>query len=375
VNITRKAALGGLAITAAGALLLAGCAPAPETGAETPAATDAPEASSFMPCMVSDAGGFDDKSFNELAHTGLVKAAGDLGLDYKAIESAGDAEYAPNINGLVDEGCNLIITVGFALSAATVEAALANPEVEFAILDDAADNDFDGKTDAPNIKPLLFDTAEAAFLGGYTAASYSTSGVVGTFGGVGFPTVSIFMDGFAQGVAYYNEAKGANVQVLGWDVNNPDAGVFVSGDPAVGFAAGPLPLAIAEGFIAQGADVIHPVGGPIFESAAAAIEASGKDVALVGVDADQYLTAPAQASLFLTSVQKLMDAAVYDVIQAAAAGEFDATPYIGTLENGGVGLAPFHDFESKVSPDLQGELDAIAADIMSGKLVVTSYLK
>ncbi len=374
MNTTRKAAFGGLALAAASALLLAGCAPAPEAPAET-TSPDAPQASSFLPCMVSDTGGFDDKSFNQLAYEGLEAAAGELGVEFNAIQSGSDADYLPNIDGLVAEGCTLIFTVGFALSSATVEAALANPDVEFAILDDAADNDFDGTTDAPNIKPLLFDTAEAAFLAGYTAASYSKSGIVGTFGGVGFPTVSIFMDGYAQGVAYYNEAKGASVQVLGWDTANPDAGTFVSGDPAVGFAAGPLPLAIAENLIAQGADVIHPVGGPIFESAAAAIEASGKDVAMVGVDADQFLTAPAQAHLFLTSVQKLMDVAVYDVVLASAAGDFDPTPYVGTLENGGVGIAPFHDFESKVAPELQGELDAIAAKITSGELVVTSYLK
>jgi len=374
VNISRKAGLSALALAATSALLLAGCAPAPEAPTE-PTGTDAPVAASFLPCMVSDAGGFNDKSFNELAHAGIETAAAELGIDFKAIESKSDADYLPNIDGLIKDGCTLIFTVGFALSSATVEAALANPEVEFAILDDAADNDFDGQTDAPNIKPLLFDTAEAAFLGGYAAASYSKTGIVGTFGGVDFPTVSIFMDGFAQGVAYFNEEKGANVQVLGWDVTNPNGGSFVSGDPAVGFAAGPLPLAIAENLIAQGADVIHPVGGPIFLSAAAAIEASGKDIALVGVDADQYLTAPAQGPLFLTSVQKLMDATVYDVIMASADGKFDATPYVGTLENGGVGIAPFHDFESKVSPDLQGELDAIAAKITSGEIVVSSYLK
>lgn len=374
MNTYRKAAISGLALAAASALLLAGCAAPPEE-TTTPEATETTAASSILPCMVSDTGGFDDQSFNQLAHEGLEAAAAELGVEFNAIQSGSDADYLPNINGLIEEGCTLIFTVGFALSSATVEAALAHPEVEFAILDDAADNDFDGTTDAPNIKPLLFDTAEAAFLAGYTAASYSTTGIVGTFGGVGFPTVSIFMDGFAQGVAYFNEAKGASVQVLGWDTANPDAGVFVSGDPSVGFSAGPLPRAIAEGFIAQGADVIHPVGGPIFQSAAAAIVDSGKDIALVGVDADQFLTAPESASLFLTSVQKLMDVAVYDVVLAAAAGEFDAAPYIGTLENGGVGLAPFHDFESKVSADLPGELEAIAAKITSGELVVTSYLK
>ncbi|MDQ1606458.1 MAG: basic rane protein, partial [Microbacteriaceae bacterium] len=154
--------------------------------------------------MVSDAGGFNDKSFNQLGLEGLQQAAKTLGIKYKSAESNADTDYAPNITSLVDAGCNLIVTVGFNLSAATVTAALANPKVEFAIIDDAADNDFNGKTDAPNIKPILFDTAQAAFLAGYASASYSKVGTVGTFGGIGYPTVTIFMDGFSQGVDYFN---------------------------------------------------------------------------------------------------------------------------------------------------------------------------
>src|SRR5690606_32627088 len=146
----------------------------------TTAPSDAPVASDFLPCMVSDTGGFDDQSFNQLAYEGLEAAANELGVEFNAIQSGADADYLPNIDGLIGDGCSLIITVGFALSAATVEAALANPDVQFAILDDAADNDFDGQTDAPNIKPLLFDTAEAAFLAGYASASYSESGIIGT---------------------------------------------------------------------------------------------------------------------------------------------------------------------------------------------------
>jgi len=183
---SRSATLGGLALITTSAMLLAGCAAAPEEGpGDTGAASD------FVPCMVSDAGGFDDKSFNQLGFEGINQAADELGVEAITVESNSETDYAPNIQTLVDEGCGLIVTVGFALSAATVEAAIANPDINFIIIDDAADNDFDGTTDAPNIKPVVFDTAQAAYLAGYLSAGVSTTAKIGTFGGMNFPTVSL----------------------------------------------------------------------------------------------------------------------------------------------------------------------------------------
>ncbi|MFM6974282.1 MAG: BMP family ABC transporter substrate-binding protein, partial [Agromyces sp.] len=193
---TRKAALSGLALVAS-ATLLAGCASAPSDSTNT-------AASDFKPCMVSDSGGFDDKSFNQLGYEGLQAAATELGATAVTVESNSDADFKPNLQSLVDQGCDLIVAVGFALSAATVESALANPDINYVLIDDAADNDFNGEKDAPNIQPLLFDTAQAAFLVGYAAAATTQTGIVGTFGGMNFPTVAIFMDGFKQGVDYYN---------------------------------------------------------------------------------------------------------------------------------------------------------------------------
>jgi basic membrane protein A len=358
---TRKAALSGLAILGA-TVLLAGCASAPE---ETDGGTDA-ETSDFVPCMVSDAGGFDDKSFNQLGFEGITKAADELGVEAITVESASETDYAPNLTSLVDQGCNLIVTVGFALSAATVESALANPDIEYVIIDDAADNDFDGTTDAENIKPILFDTAQAAFLGGYAAADYTTTNTVGTFGGMNFPTVSIFMDGFKQGVDYYNEQKGKGVTVLGWDGTD---GLFTGG-----FEANDTARQVAQGLIDQNVDVVLPVGGPIYQSAAAAIREAGREIAMLGVDADFTETDPSVADLVLTSILKGIDVGTYEAVLAAGNGDFDPTPFIGTLENEGVGIAPFHDFESKVSDTLQGELDDLKAAIIAGDVEVQSYL-
>ncbi|MET0989774.1 MAG: BMP family ABC transporter substrate-binding protein, partial [Glaciihabitans sp.] len=345
---SRKATLSGLALIGTSALLLAGCAAAPEED------DSAAEASDFLPCMVSDSGGFDDKSFNQLGYEGLLEASDAIGVEPKTVQSDAETDFAPNIQSLVDQGCDLIVTVGFALSAATLEAAEANPDVEFALIDDAADADFDGVADFDNTKPILFDTSQAAFLAGYAAADYSTTGIVGTFGGAEYPTVTIFMEGYADGVEYYNEQKGTDVQTIGLTS-------FTGG-----FEANETAKTLAANLIEQGADVILPVGGPIYQSAGAAIVDSGKTVALLGADADVFETDPTYSDLYLTSVLKGISVAVSDVVTAAAEGDFDNEPYIGNLENDGVGIAPFHEFEDKVKPELQGELDALTESIISG---------
>ena len=360
--MTKKAALSGLSLMGA-AVLLAACSAAPEESDETGAA--APD---FQPCMVSDAGGFDDKSFNQSGFEGATAAADELGVELTAVQSDAETDYAPNITNLVDQGCDLIVTVGFALSAATVESALANPDINYVIIDDAADNDFDGTTDAENIKPLLFDTAQAAFLAGYAAAAYSKTGVVGTFGGMNFPTVSIFMDGFAQGVEYHNTEKGTDVKVLGWDRAAQD------GEFTGGFEANDIAKQKAEALIAQDVDVLLPVGGPIYQSAAAAIREAGREIAMVGVDADFTVTDPSVADLMLTSILKGIAVGTEEAVLAAGNDAFDNSPFIGTLENEGVGIAPFHDFEDKVPAELQGELDDLMAAIIAGDIQVESYL-
>lgn len=349
---SRKRALGGLALIGASALVLAGCAAAPD------AAPEETEALDFLPCIVSDAGGWDDKSFNEAALDGISEAAAELGVEFIEVESADENAYEPNVQNLVDQGCDLIVTVGFLLAEATTNAAAANPDINFAIIDEFID--------APNVKPIQFNTVEAAFLAGYVAASYSETGVVGTFGGIPIPPVTIFMDGFVQGVNYYNETKGTAVQALGWDFD-AQTGAFTGG-----FAPGTEALTTAQGLIDQNADVLLPVGGPIYFSAAEAIRDSGRPIALMGVDKDIFVSDPDIADLVLTSVLKNISTAVYDVVLAAGNGEYDSAPYVGTLDNGGVGVAEFHDFEGSVDAELAGELEELIAGIIDGSIAVTS---
>lgn len=354
-----------LGITAAAGLVVAlsGCGQAPEETDEG-AAGDAVEG--FMPCMVSDEGGFDDKSFNQLGYEGLMQAADELGVETAETESQSASDYQANLDGLIAEGCTFIVSVGFLLSEPTVAAAQANPDVNFAIIDDWADNDGDGETDAENIKPLVFDTAEAAFLGGYAAASYSETGKIGTFGGAKIPPVTIFMDGYQLGADYYNEQNDANVEVVGWDVDSQD-GQFTNE-----FAANDTAKQMAQGLIDQDADVLLPVGGPIYQSAAEAIRDSGGDIAMLGVDANVYETDPSVADLLLLSIQKGMDVAVYDAAMEAAAGEFSSEPFVGTLENEGVSISEFHDFEDLVDPALMDELEEIRQGIIDGSIDASS---
>jgi basic membrane protein A len=363
----RKVVAGGLAVLVSAATLTA-CGSAPDESKDSGS-----KASDFLPCIVSDAGGFDDKSFNQLSYEGVKQAADELGTDFKGVESNSENDYAPNIDSLVSEGCNVIVTVGFALAAATKDAAAANPDTKFVLIDDAADGGedgqtFDGKADEPNIKPLLYDTAQAAFLAGYAAADYSKAGVVGTYGGQPYPTVTIFMDGFKQGVDYYNKENGKNIKVVGWDGKN---GSFTGG-----FEANEKATNTAKQLIDQDADVLLPVGGPIYQGALTAIADSGKDVAMLGVDADLYQTDPNTKDVVLTSVLKNMKISTYEAITSAEkdSANFDFSPYVGTLENNGVGIAPFHDFESKVNPDLTSKLDTIKKGIIDGSIPVNSYL-
>lgn len=368
MKTTKKAVLSSLAVLGV-AGILAGCGAAPEAApSSSTSANTSSTIEGYLPCMVSDAGGFDDKSFNQLGFEGMVAAADELGTENIAVESAAETDYASNLQNLVDQGCSTIVTVGFLLAPAALESATANPDLEYVSIDDTVDQDFDGTTDAPNIKPIIFDTAQAAFLAGYLSAGVSKTGVVGTFGGMNIPTVTIFMDGFAQGVDYYNEQKGTDVQVVGWNRASQDGsftGEFVANDVA---------RQTAQSLIDQNIDVLLPVGGPIYTSAATAIRDSGREIALIGVDADVYETDPSVADLLLTSIRKGIDVGVHEAIVAAGTGSFDASPFIGTLENEGVGLADFHDWSDRVPAELATEVEGLQASIIAGDITVESYL-
>ncbi len=243
-NIIRVAAFGG------------GCGPRArgvwQRPPEESGSTGTAGASDFKACMVSDSGGFNDKSFNESGYNGLKDAEESLGIKTATAESKQESDFAPNIDTMVGQNCNLIVTVGFLLATATGDAAQANPDTNFAIVDSTA-QDADGNTiELDNVKPLSFNTVEASYLAGYLAAGMSKTGTVATYGGIQIPTVTIFMDGFVDGVAKYNEVHGTSVKTLGWD-SKAQNGSF-TGD----FEDQSKGQQLTNTFIDQGADIILP---------------------------------------------------------------------------------------------------------------------
>ncbi|MGC5167316.1 BMP family lipoprotein [Luteimicrobium sp. DT211] len=358
--------LGALAV--AGALALAACGQAPGDDNGSGTGTSA-AGGNFKACMVSDSGGFNDKSFNESGYDGLKKAESDLGVKIATAESKQESDFAPNISNMEQQNCNLIITVGFLLATATGDAAKAHTDTKFAIVDSTAQDANGKEITVDNVKPISFDTAQAAYLAGYLAAGMSKTGTVATYGGIKIPTVTIFMDGFADGVAKYTEDNGKSVKVLGWNVAKQN-GSF-TGD----FEDQSKGQELTKTFIDQGADIILPVAGPVGAGTLAATKdanANGKSVSVLWVDSDGAVSNPDYANIILSSVVKEIGAAVEDVIKTTKDGNFANDPYVGTLENKGVGLAPFHDFDSKVPQDLKDKITQLQADIVSGKIKVTS---
>lgn len=348
------------ALLGAAALTLGGCATPPTASTATPGTSVTP--SDFKACMVSDSGGFDDKSFNETSRKGMYDARDKLGVQTNEIQSKSDADYAQNIKSMVDAKCNIIITVGFKLGDATAAAAKANPNVKFAIVDFAYD-----KPEA-NVRGLVFNTGEPSFMAGYLAASLSQTGKVATLGGMKIPTVTSFMEGYAQGVKYFNTQKGKTVAVLGWDSAKKDGSFIPGQNPFQDVKGGKQ---VAENLVAQGADVILPVAGQAGQGALQVAQGSGGKVSAMWVDTDGCVSVAQYCSVIPSSVGKAMDVAVYEAIKAAKEGNFDNKLYVGTLANNGVYLAPFHDYDSKISAETKTELDKIKADIIAGTIKVT----
>ena len=324
-------------------------------------------------CQVTDTGGVDDKSFNEVAYNGLLQAAEQLGVATDLLESQDATDYATNLTSFIGEGCNLIITVGFLLADDTAASAAANPDTLYAIVDYPVIIPGVGPiapfTEAStNVRGLNFNTNEAAFLAGYLAAGMSTSHVIGTFGGVNIPPVTVFMDGFFYGAAYYDSIKGTTTTVLGWDPAAPDLGLFTNNFDSLEDGR-----AFAQNLMDEGADIILPVAGPVGLGSGAAIQdanAAGGSVMMIGVDADMFFSAPDLQDILLTSIQKKMDAAVLNTVSNVVVLGALGNEYFGTLSNGGVDIAPFHNFESAVPAELAAELVQLKADIISGTVPV-----
>ncbi|BCL15581.1 BMP family ABC transporter substrate-binding protein [Micromonospora sagamiensis] len=349
MRVVSAFAVGGLVLGAAA------CGEAPE---ENDGAGDGGK--KFSACMVTDVGGIDDKSFNTSAWKGLEAAkAENSNIDIKYVASKAEADYEPNLTQYVNQKCDFILAVGGLMGTATSKIAKANPNQQFGIVD--------AKVAETNVYPMQFDTAQAGFLAGYLAAGMSKSKKVGTYGGMKIPPVTIFMDGFVDGVAHYNKTKSANVQALGWDKatqNGSFTNDFVKQDEG---------KKVGDALVAQGADIVMPVAGGAGLGTTAAAQASGGKYNTIWVDVDGCESTPNCPAIVSTVVKNIPDAVKEAVVKAAKGEKLEATPgYLGTLANNGVSLAPFHEFDSKVPAELKAELDKLKADISAGTVQVTS---
>ncbi|MGD2102549.1 MAG: BMP family ABC transporter substrate-binding protein [Acidimicrobiia bacterium] len=307
-------------------------------------------------CQVTDTGGIDDKSFNQTAYKGVTDAIDDgiASSDSSFLESQADTDYVPNIQSFLDEGCDLIITVGFLLGDATAQMAEENPDQPFQIIDFAYDPEIE------NVQGAVFGTTDAAFAAGYLAAGITETGVVATYGGIQIPCgVTCFMDGFVYGVRYYNEENGTDVQVLGW---NPETqtGTF-TGD----FENLDNGRNVTQAFVDENADVILPVAGPVGEGSAALAQELG-NVWVIGVDADWFETLPQYEDQILTSVLKGLDVAVYTAIEDVANDSFEGGTRLYAIAEDGVGLGPIN---SSVPQDLQDSVAGVIDGLKDGSLV------
>jgi basic membrane protein A len=316
--------------------------------------------------MVTDTGGINDKSFNQSAWQGMQQAAAaNPNITVKYLQSTTQSDYVPNINTFLGEKCGVIVTVGFLMAAATESAAKANPKQDFAIVDCSYASGCLTGTKQSNIDQLTFNTVQDGFLGGYLAAGMTKTGKVATFGGQELPTVTIYMDGFWDGVQYYNKQHKTNVQVLGWN-EQTQKGTF-TGD----FTDQTKGQTTTQTFISEGADIIFPVAGNVGLGAAKAVQtadSSGGNVNMLWVDTDGCVSAAQYCKYFISSVTKGIQAAVKTAVLNAQSGSFKGGNYIGTLANGGVVLAPFHDFQSKVPASLQSELKTVQTGIENGSI-------
>jgi basic membrane protein A len=345
-----------LALLALISLVAAACGSKPSNEGAG-AGGNAPK-TNFLACQVTDTGGIDDRSFNATAWKGMEDAKTELGVNVKYLESQTPNDFTPNLQTFVQQKCGLIVTVGFLLGDATKASASANASQKYAIVDFAYDPPLS------NVLGLTFSTDQAAFLAGYVAAAMSKTKKLGTFGGQKIPTVTIFMDGFWAGIKHYNKQNNANVQLLGWDAlkqNGLFTGDFTNQDNG---------KRVTETLLSQGADIILPVAGPVGLGAAAAVKAAGGDKRVIWVDTDGCVSAAQYCSIFLTSIEKHMDVAVETAIKDTVNNQFKGGTYSGTLQNNGVGIAPFHDFDSQVPQKIKNDLNTIKQGIISGSISV-----
>lgn len=333
-------------ILSVAALALTACGGSDSGGDAT---SGADGGSDVKACLAYDVGGRGDQSFNDSAAKGLDQAKDELGVETEEVEASqgeNDAAREDRLNQLVDAGCTNIVGVGFIYAKAIGAAAKENPDVSFAIVDDAS-----ADSKGANVAQLVFAENEGSFLVGAAAAMKSKSGKVGFIGGMDVPLINKFDAGFKAGAKAVDPKIEIQTKYLAEDGSG-------FADPAKGKTA-------AEGMYDKGADIIyHAAGGSgagVFEAAKA-----NKKMA-IGVDSDQAKTAAKGVQdVIITSMVKNVNVAVFDYVKASV----DGKPLSGVqefdLKDGGVSYTTTG---GKID-DITAKLDEYKKQIIDGKITV-----
>ncbi len=339
------------------AVAIAGCGNGTTASGGGATGGEASSGGGELACLVTSGSGVSDHSFNQAAWTGVKAGAEATGLEPRYAQAESSAQYQSAASAFTKQPCALVITNGFTMADATEAVSEEDPEDHFAIVD------FAFEPPLANVQGLQFDAGQAAFLAGYAAAGYSKTGVVATYGGEKQPPLTLFMDGYVDGVDYYNKTHGTDVKVLGWDEGS-QSGTFIGSftDQAKGEQ-------IVSDFIGQGADVILTLGGLANEGALAAVERGDGEAKLVWPDTDGCVEQKDACEWILTSVMKNISLATQLAVEGAAEGHYEKGNYVGTLANEGVEIAPFR---GKVEKKLEEEVEATKQKIIDGKVKVES---
>jgi basic membrane protein A len=299
----------------------------------------------FCVGLVTDVGEIDDKSFNQSAWEGVQMAEEQLGAKIDYVETGDAKDYGANIALFADENYDVIVTVGFALGEATLEAAAKYPDINFIGVDQGQ---WEGTVD--NVAGLIFPEDKAGFQAGALAAMMSESGTIAAVLGTDLvPPVVAFKEGYEAGAKYINP----DIQIIS---------TYHPGGLDVAFTDPEWGASTAAQAIDQGADVVFGAGGKTGNGAL--IETAGNEgVYCIGVDSDQWGTVPEAHSCLISSAMKLITPGVFDLIELSKNGEFPAGNYFG-----GTGLAPFHDFDSTIPQDVKDKLAEIAAGLDDGSI-------
>ena len=330
----------------------------------TPAAT---EGQALKVGLVTDVGQLEDKSFNQAAHEGAKAAAEAMGGTYDVIVTQNVSDYKQNIQTFLDQGFDVIVTVGFLIGSDTAVAAKENPGVNFIGVDQFICVDATGAPDAtfacagdaaallPNYQGVVFAEEQAGYLAGIVAASISETGTIGAVGGTNVPAVVAYNAGYVAGAQSVNP----DIEAL-YQETNPDPSKGFN-DPATG-------KAIAQQFIGQGADVLFQIAGLTGQGVLEAACDAG--IYGIGVDVDQVETLPNLSQCIVTSAEKKLKDTVQAVVESVGAGTFQGgvVSYNAASTPAAVGLSPYHEFESLITPEIQALLDAAMAQMASGEL-------